>query len=59
MGVFCDRLKFCSTAALDCHTGQNKGRFCKKAAPVATHLVDEELQENVVKMQLHEKRILL
>ena len=21
MGVFCDRLKFSSTAALDCHTG--------------------------------------
>ena len=25
MGVFCDRLKLCSTAALDCRTGQNKG----------------------------------
>ena len=26
MGVFCDRLKLCSTAAPDCRTGQNKGR---------------------------------
>ena len=30
MDVFCDRLKFCSTAALDCRTGQDKGRYCKK-----------------------------
>ena len=29
MGVFCDRLKFGSTAALDCRTGLNKGRYCK------------------------------
>jgi hypothetical protein len=31
MGVFCVRLKFGSTAALDSRTGQNKGRYCKKA----------------------------
>ena len=30
MGVFCDRLKFGSTAVFDCRTGQNKGRYCKK-----------------------------
>ena len=30
MSVFCDRLKFGSTAALDCHTGQSKGRYRKK-----------------------------
>ena len=30
MGVFCERLKFGSTAGLDCHTGQNKGRYCEK-----------------------------
>ena len=30
MGVFCDRLKFGSTVALDCRTGQNKGRYSKK-----------------------------
>ena len=30
MGVFCDRLKFGSTAALNCRTSQNKGRYCKK-----------------------------
>ena len=30
MGVIYDRLKFGSTAALDCHTGQNKDRYCKK-----------------------------
>ena len=30
MGVFCDRLEFGSTAALDCHTGLNKGRYCEK-----------------------------
>ena len=30
MGVFCDRLKLYSTAALDCRTGQNKSRYRKK-----------------------------
>ena len=30
MGVFCDKLKLCSTAALDCRTGQNKGRYREK-----------------------------
>ena len=30
MGVFCDRLKFGFTAALDCCTGQNKDRYCEK-----------------------------
>ena len=30
MGVFCDRLKLCSTAALYCRTGQNKGRYREK-----------------------------
>ena len=30
MVVFCDRLKLGSTAALDCRTGQNKGRYCEK-----------------------------
>ena len=30
MGVFCNRLKLCSTAALDCQTGQNKGRCHEK-----------------------------
>ena len=30
MVVFCDRLKLCSTAALDCRTGQKKGRYLKK-----------------------------
>ena len=31
MDVFCDRLKFDSTAAaIDCHTGQNKGRYGEK-----------------------------
>ena len=30
MGVFCDRLKLCSTAAPDCRTGQNKGSYCKQ-----------------------------
>ena len=30
MGVFCDWLKLCSTAALDCRTGQNKGRYRKQ-----------------------------
>ena len=24
MGVFCDKLNLCSTAALDCQTGQNR-----------------------------------
>ena len=35
MCVFCDRLKFGSTAALDCRTGQNKGRYHEKD-PVVT-----------------------
>ena len=30
MGVFCDKLKLCSTTALDCWTGQNKGRYRKQ-----------------------------
>ena len=30
MGVLCDMLKFGSTAALDCCTDQNKGRYLKK-----------------------------
>ena len=30
MGIFCDWLKFGSAIALDCRTGQNKGRYCKK-----------------------------
>ena len=30
MGVFCDRLKLGSTAALDCWSGKNKGRYSKK-----------------------------
>ena len=30
MGVFCDRLKFGSTTALDCRTGQNKSKYLKK-----------------------------
>ena len=29
MGVFCDRLKLCSTVAPDCRTGQNTGRYRK------------------------------
>ena len=39
MGAFCDRLKFGSTAARDCRTGQNKDRYCKKRAIIATRLV--------------------
>ena len=30
MGVFCDRLKLCSTAALDCRAGQIKARYHEK-----------------------------
>ena len=30
MGVFCDRLKLCSTATLDRWTGQNKGKYHEK-----------------------------
>ena len=30
MGLFCDRLTLGSTAAIDCPTGQNKGRYCKE-----------------------------
>ena len=32
MGVFCDRLKLGSKAALDCRTGQNKGRYSKNSS---------------------------
>ena len=30
MVVLCDRLRLCSTTALDCRTGQNKGRYRKQ-----------------------------
>ena len=30
MGIFCDRLKFGSTGALDYRTGQDKGRHCEE-----------------------------
>ena len=30
MGVFCDLLKLGSTAALNCQTGQSKGRYREK-----------------------------
>ena len=41
MNVYCDRLKLGSTAALNCQTGQNKGRYCKKELSfLLTHLVD-------------------
>ena len=30
MCVFCDRLNLCSTAALNCQTSQNKGRYREK-----------------------------
>ena len=39
MVVFCNRLKFGSTTALDFYTGQNKGRYCKKRAIIATRLI--------------------
>ena len=39
MDVFYDRLKLGSTAALDCHTGQNK-QVLQKRALIAIHLVD-------------------
>ena len=39
MSIFFDGLKFGSTAALGCRTGQNKGRYCKKRALIATRLV--------------------
>ena len=39
MGVSCERLKLGSTASLNCQTGQNKGRYCKKRALIPTCLV--------------------
>ena len=39
MGVFCDGLELGSTAALDCQTGQNKGRYHEKRATLSTPLV--------------------
>ena len=40
MGVFCDMLKLCSTAALDCWTGHNKGRYhLQKRALIHTRLI--------------------
>ena len=38
MEVFYDRLKLGSTAALDCHTGQNK-QVLQKIALIAIHLI--------------------
>ena len=42
MGVFCDRLNLCSSAALDCLTGQNKGRYRKKRPLIPTRFIDQE-----------------
>ena len=38
MCVFCDRLRLGATVALDCRTGQNKGRYCKKKF-IPTHFL--------------------
>ena len=43
MDVFCDRLKLGPTAALDCQTSQNKGRYRKRTALISTHLVAYDL----------------
>ena len=45
MGVFCDRLKFGSTAALDCRTGQNKGSYPKKELLLLLVLLFEQSQK--------------
>ena len=47
MGVLCDRLKFGSKAALDCRTGQNKGRYCKKALLLLLVSLDGLIKINV------------
>ena len=50
MGVFCDRLMLGSTIALNCRTGQNKGRYCKKRALIPTRLIGP--QQEKVKLAL-------
>ena len=39
MGAFCGRLKLCSTSALDCQIGQNKGGYHQKELLLPTHHV--------------------
>jgi hypothetical protein len=39
MGVICDRLKLGSTAALNCWTGQKKGKILRKRALIPTRLI--------------------
>ena len=41
MTIFCDMLKLGSTAALDYHNGQNKGRYCKKELLFLLILLEE------------------
>jgi hypothetical protein len=53
--VFCDRLKFGSTAALDCRNGQNKGRYCKKELLLLLVLLSEP--NNVVVSTLNSHSI--
>ena len=52
MGIFCDRLKFGSTAALDCPTGQNKGRYHEKRG-VALHQSTRSLEDSTLNVKPH------
>ena len=64
IGVFCDRLKLCSTAAPNCQTGQIKGIFCKQKrsfllvslhsmlSVLVSYLIDEGLGKVNIQLSL-------
>ena len=56
MSVFCDRLKFGSTAALDCHTGLNKGRYHKNELLLLLVLLSEIKEVSFTFATLQNKR---
>ena len=45
MGVFCDKLKLGSKAALDSQTGQNRGRYPEKELLFLLVLLNMTLEE--------------
>ena len=47
MGLFCDRLKLGSAAALNCQTGQYKGRYCEKVFLFLLISLGETLDFNI------------
>ena len=58
MGVFCDRLRLGSTAALDCLTGQNKGRYSEiELLLLLVLLIFTLILEEQKKNRIHETKL--